>query len=286
MPEHNSSFTEEGKLTDMAVYFARPPSLSDLTYTDFNKYYRYVTELPRNLESRANCEEIFIHGVNKRVYIKKRSDPSSSIVRMQMLYPSAGEIWYLRVILLNKPCVSYLHAKTFQGTVYETFQLSAIAHGFVESFAETLLCFRDAILFSTAPELRFLFVTLTVQGFPTLQIYNDELCYFKMTEDFHYNPRVFQSSESIKNELLLKLHQLFSEHHCHLSDYSLPEPQEYPNELAVERMKYVPGEQQLVLDTLNDKYPNNHEQEVIFQQIVNSINLNESKKFFLQGQVW
>ena len=39
---------------------------------------------------------------------------------------------------------------------------------------------------STPAELRNLFSILTIQGFPTINIYNDEICQIKLMEDFHY----------------------------------------------------------------------------------------------------
>jgi GTPase SAR1 family protein len=278
LPEHNSSFTDVGQITDMAVYFARPPELYHLTYTNFNKNYRHVTS------PGGNSQQIFIPGVTKSVYLKERSDNHNILVRMEMLYPSAGEIWYLRIILLNRPCASYVDALTFHGHVCKTFQHSAIAHGYVSDNSETLLCFQEATLMSTPTELHFLFATLTMQGFPTLQIYQDQTCYEAMTLDYRHDARVVQSKEGIENALLIALHQLFVEHHCRLGDFSLPEPKEYPTELAREKLKYNAEEQGLLLQQLNQRTPNNHEQEEIFQEIVESINSNETMKYFIQGQ--
>jgi hypothetical protein len=280
LPEHNSSFTNEGKVTDLAVYFARPESLSDLTYINFNKQYRHVTLI----DGDERHQRIYIPGVQKAVYIKKRCETSPVIVRMEMVYPSAGEIWYLRVLLLHRAFRSYEDARTCHGTTYATFQQSALAYQFINDENETKLCFEEAANLSTPPELRFLFATLTMQGFPTLPIYEDETCWAHLTLDYRVRANVWRSKEAISNELLKDLHKIFVENHCRLSDYSLPEPQDYPTELLLERMKYSAEEQLQVFIQLNLNCPNNVEQEHIFQIIKNAIDLDETMKFFIQGQ--
>lgn len=63
-------------------------------------------------------------------YIFNRVKPEQSICRMGMLYLTAGEIWYLRLILLNKPVYSYTDARTVDNILYRTFQEAAIVLGY------------------------------------------------------------------------------------------------------------------------------------------------------------
>jgi energy-coupling factor transporter ATP-binding protein EcfA2 len=258
--------------------------MRDLKYTNFYKLYRHVTNPKIRVHNHSLYHRIYIDGVQKEVYIKQREESSDVIVRMEMIYPSAGEIWYLRVLLLNKAFVSYEDARTCNGITYPTFQLSALAYEFINSHNETQLCFQEALLLSSPPELRFLFAILTMQGFPTLSIYEDQECWEALTLDYRHDIRLLQSREAINNYLLLDLHKLFVENHCSLRDYSLPEPQEYPTELAIERLKYNAEEQLVVLNELNINSPNNEDQEQLFQTIKLSIDLNETCKYFIQGQ--
>jgi len=76
---------------------------------------------------------------------------------MSMLYPNIGELWYLRLLLLNIPIRSFEEAKIVDGTVYETFQKAAIARGLCRDQVEATRCFKDAMIFSSPPELRELF---------------------------------------------------------------------------------------------------------------------------------
>ena len=218
------------------------------------------------------------------IHMTKRNNQNANIIRMEMLYPSAGEIWYLRLILLNRPCSSYKDAKTFEGIVYQTFQLSAIAHKYVESEKETSLCFQEASLFSTPSELRFLFASLTIQGFPTLHIFNDPMYFDSLTNDFKFQIRIPQSQPGFMNALLCELQHIFAESNQTLSEYGLPEPNEYPSELEMEKLKYCHKEQLQLFRSLNIANPNTDEQENIMQEIMNRIDYNQSKKYFIQGQ--
>jgi hypothetical protein len=57
------------------------------------------------------------------------------------------------------------------------------------------------MVFSEAPEMRFLFCSLTMQGFPTLHLL--EVPYLHaMTKDYRYKLNVIQTTEGIMNALL------------------------------------------------------------------------------------
>jgi hypothetical protein len=203
---------------------------------------------------------------------------------MEMLYPSSGEIWYLRVILQNRACDSFDDAKTHNGVIYPTFQLSAIAHKYVDTEKETSLCFDEAILFSSPNELRYLFCSLTLQGFPTLHIFHDREYYISMTADYHHEANIIHSNNGIMNALLCDFQHIFAENNKSMSDFGLPEPNDYPSELEREKLKYSEVEQLNLFETLNHQFPNNNEQEQIFQIIKETLDSGESKMFFIQGQ--
>ena len=50
---------------------------------------------------------------------------------MGMLYPTAGEIWYERQLLLHYETSSFIQLRTINGIVYQTFQEAAVACGLV-----------------------------------------------------------------------------------------------------------------------------------------------------------
>ncbi len=55
---------------------------------------------------------------------------------MNMLYPSSGEVFYLKLLLLHTALRSFILARTVDGTVYESFQAAVRALGLLDDNAE------------------------------------------------------------------------------------------------------------------------------------------------------
>ncbi len=115
------------------------------------------------------------------------------LLMQKMIYCNAGEIWYLRLLLLNIPTFSSKDYKLIPKNkivdgkkIYDTFQEAAISYGLVYDLNEATTCFRDAIHFENCVKLRSLFVMLTIQGFPTLQIYSDFELRKCLLESFYF----------------------------------------------------------------------------------------------------
>ena len=286
LPEQANFFLGEGKLTTIIEYFARPALLHHLKYTElFTEYVVIPNKLPsRFTEANRGVDfhelhiegypQVKVRGVlqDRKVYLCKRVNPEANIVRMSMLYPSAGEIWYLRVLLLHRPCMSFEDARTHEGVVYPTFQMSAVMHGLVDERGEADRCFNDARAFSTPAELRSLFVFMTIQGFPTMSIFEDPESRDAMTSDYDARaPRDLSDAE--KEQLLLKdLQELISEDgSCKLSDFGLPDPVASDTELQKQMLRYPPAEQLALLQALNLAKPNNPSQLAAYNRITSCI---------------
>lgn len=171
MPHQVAYFEADGKSTDLSLYFARPSELQHLTYTQFNN--TYIVKRAKNCRSEPRQPHMDMVLSGRKYYVCQRRE-QKNITRIEMLYPNAGEIWYLRLILLNRPVKSFADAMTYGGIQHTTFQQSACLHGYVTDEKEALICYDQAAIFSSPAELRFLFVLLTVQGFPTESILYDE----------------------------------------------------------------------------------------------------------------
>ena len=176
LPEFIEHYLRSGKLVDLFIYFSRQDELSTLKFTEFFNRYRWSFRLGVRLQNlqrgEASYFQIFIPEVNKIVYISRRDQSKPSLTRMEMLYPNAGEIWFLRLIFLNKPCMSFDDAKTVNNHECATFQIAAISNGFVTDKLEALRCFESAFGLSSPAQLRYLFATLTLQGGSTHEIFN------------------------------------------------------------------------------------------------------------------
>ena len=153
---------------DLLVYFNRPFILRHMKYTEFFNQYKYGYSLGaryrnEDLNSSTTCFKINIQNIDKPVYIWKRDPSKKCITRMEMIYITAGEIWYLRLLLLHCACVSFIDLRSIHGITHRTFQEAAVAFGLVNSHNEVLLSFRDIMYISTPAEKRGLFFTLTMQ---------------------------------------------------------------------------------------------------------------------------
>ena len=138
-PDDMQTILNKNQINDLYVYFNRPRNneLQYLKYCEFYKYYRYDTKLPRYAEQNSATYTSYEVTLNdKRIFIYKRKDPDNIIVRLNMLYMNAGDIWYLRQLLIHRSdFYSYDDLKTWNGTPYATFQEAAKASGIIENEA-------------------------------------------------------------------------------------------------------------------------------------------------------
>jgi hypothetical protein len=208
MPYHLIHIRQEGQLCDLLIYLHRPLCLVELTYTAFFKLFDYSYAMPKRFDAllisvgRFPTVDTFdfdaggsiytlqlshirsSRGICKDIYVYKRTNPNDVIVRMSMNYITNGEIWYLRLILLNYPIHGdLLNAYKFQGVTYDTFQEVAVQRHLVTSLTEAEQCFKESMEISSPAELRSLLVMLTCEGFPTLGIYNNPELRFYLYED-------------------------------------------------------------------------------------------------------
>jgi hypothetical protein len=126
------------------------------------------------------------------MYIYKRKK-AARVCRIEVVYVTAGEIYYLYLILKNRPVSSYVDACTVDDTTYATFQQAAVAAGYVTDRQEALECYRNVAVNTLTPigdvhftpaQLRGLFCRLTIEGFPTREIYDTAELLDYMLQDY------------------------------------------------------------------------------------------------------
>ena len=270
LPSFVESFRADGKLVPVDAYFARPntPDFVDLKFTDF--YQKYVIARKQPASHRSFVE--LLMGFEKPVFIVKRSDDEQhkSITRMEMLFPMSGDIFYLRLILLNRAVNSFEDAYSWNGIKYGSFQQAAVASGVTQEDKEAHECMIEAVTSSTPAELRSLFVILTINGFPTLNCLLDVDIKHPMMDD--YLVQLQDRNESIAfNTMLQDLCRRFQREGKEMSDYGLPMPEETETELDRERVKFPVQSQIDELSRLNSRFPNNVEQQEVFDLIMSSV---------------
>ena len=167
----------DGKVPDIVIYFNRPQFLSTLKCTEFFNLYLWSYQEPaRFRDNEAGYYTITLPNIYKNIYIYKRMECNPCITRLEVIAITAGELFYLRLILYNYAKTSFLDCLRFNNRTYATYQEAAVAAGIVKDNDEIYSCFAEAEHFQnmTPVELRTLFVAATLQGFPTLTILYEE----------------------------------------------------------------------------------------------------------------
>ena len=135
-----------------------------------------------------------------------------------MIYPTAGEIYYLRLLLLHIPTRSYEELKSKTNSALnptshsnvnddftKTFQESCEMNLLLEDENEAIQCFQEAMVFCTPQELRNLFIIQTLRGFSTYNIFNNTDKRKAMSLDYIQRHQQGETSELAFHDLLIDL---------------------------------------------------------------------------------
>jgi hypothetical protein len=201
----------EAKSTMLTEWFeanAKYEDARNLTYCDFPKEWTWVAT-DRYWRKRVRC---------------------AKIGRMYYVHPTAGELYYLRMLLMIvKGAKNYADVRTFNNVVYRTFRGACEARGLLESDNEWILLFDEAIVSASAHQLRHLFVTVVLfcSVGNVRALFDKYWLYF--TDDIHRqlknalgNPNYIVPHEQLMNLLINKLTDLFANSGGNINMYDLP----------------------------------------------------------------
>ena len=201
-------------------------------------------------------------------------------VRIEMLYVTSGDIYYLRLILLNRKARSDNDVLTYtpvcgggEPIVCRSYQQSAIAHGYVDSVADVTATYDDMCANGTGAQCRSYFVVLTVHGYATHAIFDD----YKRRRFMFMDYIIYNGATEVVAEqtMLQDLERLFRKSNSSLDKFGFPIPDGVPTELAEAVPLWMSLEVQTrqgqLLDSLNETQPNNDEQQKAFDLIMGSI---------------
>jgi hypothetical protein len=199
---------------------------------------------------------------------------------IEMLYVTSGNTYYLRLILLNRKARSDKDVLTYvpvcgggEPIVCSSYQQSAIAHGCVDSVQDVTLTYNDMCSNGTASQCQSYFVVLTVHGYATHAIFDDYKRRRFMFMDYITYSGV---PELIAEQMMLQdSERCFCKSHSSLEKFGFPVPDGVPTELeeamSIWTSPEVQGRQCQLLESLNLTQPNNSEQQLAFDSIMNSI---------------
>jgi hypothetical protein len=197
-----------------------------------------------------------------------------------MLYVTSGDIYYLRLILLNRKARSDKDVLTYlpvcgggKSVVCSSYQQSAIAHGHVNSVEDVTATYDDMCRNGTASQCQSYFVVLTVHGYATHAIFDDykRRCFMFIDYIIHNG-----LPELIAEQMMLQdMERHFWKSHSSLEKFGFPVPDGVPIELEEAMSLWMSPEVQTrqgqLLDRLNLTHPNNNEQQLAFDRIMDTI---------------
>jgi len=197
-----------------------------------------------------------------------------------MLYVTSGDIFYLLLILLNRNAHSDQDVLTYnpvhgggEPLVCMSYQQSAIAHAYVDSVDDVRATFVDMCSSGTGAQCRSYFVVLSLNGYATHALFDDHDKRCLLFMDYITYQGVTQ--DVAKQMMLQDLERLFRKSHSSLEKFGFPTPDNVPTELeeaiSLWMQPDVIARQGQLLDGLVTTHPNNDEQQMTFNSIMNSI---------------
>lgn len=268
----SAEFLRRTMLTQWFVVNQMYPHARDLTYIEFPSKWRWESD--------------------SRSWIERRQD-QGKIGRLHYVHPSAGERYYLRLLLLAvKGARGFAELRYHNGIQHATYKEACASRGLVGDDREWHAAFTEATAWASAAQLRRLFVTMII--FCDIA---DERAFFNETwthlaEDIEYKyrniigDRDYQMPDSMKREYLLdELASLFTKSGSNISQFNLPRPSQHAmflstNRLVDEELSYNSSDifdDSCLMSTLNA------EQLHAFHSITTKVANSEPGFFFVSG---
>ncbi len=137
------------------------------------------------------------------------------------------ELFFLRSILINRPCRSFADARTVEGVTYQTYKEACVALNLFVDDNEQERVMEEVVGLKSAPLVRQCFVSLLVFCEPAncLQLFERFVRW--MGDDFALwsnEHRLPDLSEANRSRVLKALQDLLAEHGRYLDQFNLPMP--------------------------------------------------------------
>jgi hypothetical protein len=222
-----------------------------------------------------------------------RRQRHGKIGRLHYVHPSAGERYYLRMLLLTvRGATSYEHLRFHNRTYHHTFKEACKSRGLLGDDQEWYDAFDEAAAWATSAQLRSFFVTMIL-----FCEVGDENAFFEkvwrhLSDDIIYqyrdmigDPNYALPDSRTRDILLDELSALFSQSGRNIVDFNLPPKThaQYPvlqNRLLQEELSH-PLDPSIDMD--NPTRTLNEDQTNAFNTIVERVQRNEPGFFFVSG---
>ncbi|XP_025625167.1 uncharacterized protein [Arachis hypogaea] len=222
------------------------------------------------------------------------------IGRLFFIPPSAGELYYLRMLLnIVKGPRSYEELRSFNGVVYPTFRDACYARGLLDDDQEYIDAIEEASHWGSGYYLRKLFATLLWSNSMTRPEVVWQRCWTLLSDGILHShitmfnlPDLVLSDDELSELTLIEIEQILNSNGKTLREYAtMP----FPNMDNIHSMRRGSLQNKLILDELRyDRVmlAEQHkqflsqmtiEQKYVYDQILQAVNSDCGKVFFLYG---
>jgi Helitron helicase-like domain at N-terminus/PIF1-like helicase len=271
--------------TSLLYYFARPrdPHFDGIKYADYHAEYQRCKSAPTSDPGhlRTTWREVQIPGTQiEPQYIIRRSRVRQ-VMRLKIIAPQAGELYYLRSLLRVRAARSFEELRLIDGHLHPTFQEAAMALGLFKHERESEQVFEEAVTNCYAPaQLRFLLAQLLIDlPTPFQQLWDrhrDLLSLDFMSREKSPSRRALLALQDLQRHLQAR--------GARLAQFGITEPQHPQSELDWEREQML-----LERDQIQQQYDHasaqfTEEQRSVFDLLQSSIDQPQSKAIFIDGR--
>jgi hypothetical protein len=227
----------QSNATLLMRYIDRPrdPRLDNITYIRFAEVCRLVKHRPDQPIQPLEILETRIAG-RPQMRIRFYGADHVSCVRMQNVAPQHGDVFYLRCILAHRPVLSWIDARTTNGTIYGTYQEAARAMGIFSSNNEGEMAFTELVELGVSPaHLRWMYCVLAAEGSPMLRRWErHQSALGGDLRDRALRTGAVTNPVILRNQVLEQLQDVLGNLGRRLRDIGLPEPVGRQREVDVE----------------------------------------------------
>ena len=232
----------------------------------------------------------FVYNFGQRKWTVRKQN--FAIGRMCYVHPSAGERFYLRLLLtIVKGAKSWTDLRTFNQVEYPTYKAACLAYGLLDDDGEWNQCLEEAGEMKTGSQLRRLFAVILLNCHPV----SPEVLWanhkVKICDDLEHRLTLMNyqnpSQEQVDDYGLYLINEILIQSNKSLQDFpDMPLFQEQwgnivNNSLLQEQLNYDVVELAVQVAERKDSF--NVEQRSVFDAVTKSVRDGQGKMFFLHS---
>ncbi|GJZ81100.1 DNA helicase [Tanacetum coccineum] len=268
------------------------PTKKKTTLTEWLDYNAHNTD-GRHLTYLEFPSEYAWHATDK-YWQRRRNLKKPSIGRLTYIHPSAGDLFYQRMLLCHqKGCKSFRDIRTVNNEVHPTNRAACEALGLLASDQEWVYALQEASIHATAAELRKLFVQILIFCDVSDPISLCETFWKHMSDDIPLRlsrtlqiPDIHKNETEMKAAVLFDIEAILNSYSKSLKDFGLPMPPKrlldiLRNRFLMEERNYnrelLEKEKETLIPSLNE------DQKLILDEVLNAVTNNQQKLIFVYG---